>query len=110
MDRIPESTQRIIEDYINNLSKQIPINKVIIFGSYAKGTTHKYSDVDIAIFSDYFKDMSRIDGIYFLLLNAVDYEIDLEPQPFTMDEYYQPVGLVSEIIRTGIELPLTQAS
>ncbi|MDD2482339.1 MAG: nucleotidyltransferase domain-containing protein [Lutispora sp.] len=110
MDRIPESTQRIIEDYINNLSKQIPINKVIIFGSYAKGTTHKYSDVDIAIFSDYFKDMSRIDGIYFLLLNAVDYEIDLEPQPFTMDEYNQPVGLVSEIIRTGIELPLTQAS
>ena len=110
MDRIPESIQKIIEEYIANLSKQIPIKKVILFGSYAKGTTHKYSDVDIAIFSDYFKDMSRIDGIYFLLLNAADYDIDIEPQPFTMDEYEQPVGLVNEILRTGIELPAPQAS
>lgn len=106
MDRIPKSIQKIIEEYIINLRKQIPINKVIIFGSYAKGTIHKYSDVDIAVFSDYFKGMSRVDGIYFLLLNAVDYDIDLEPQPFTMDDYNHPVGLVSEIIKTGIELPL----
>jgi len=110
MDRIPESLQKIITEYIIKLSKQIPIKKVILFGSYAKGNTHKYSDVDIAIFSDYFKDMSRIDGLYFLLLNAADYDIDLEPQPFTMDEYDQPVGLVNEILKTGIELPLPQAS
>lgn len=76
-----------------------------MFGSYAKGTPHKYSDVDLAIFSDYFKNMNRIDGLYFLLLNAVDYEIDLEPQPFTMDDYRQPVGIVKEIIETGIEIP-----
>lgn len=104
MDRIPESIQKMIDDYIINLSKKIPIEKVIIFGSYAKGNPHKYSDVDIAIFSDYFKDMSRVDGIHFLLLNAMDYDIDLEPQPFTIDEYNEPIGLVSEILRTGIEV------
>lgn len=106
MDRIPESIQKIIEDYVMKLSKVIPIEKVIIFGSYAKGNSHEYSDVDIAIFSDYFKDMSRVDGIYFLLLNAMDYDIDIEPQPFTIDEYNQPIGIVSEIVKTGIELPL----
>ncbi len=106
MDRIPESIQIIIEDYIMKLSKVIPIEKVIIFGSYAKGNQHEYSDVDIAIFSDYFKNMSRVDGIYFLLLNAMDYDIDIEPQPFTIDEYNQPIGIVSEIVKTGIELPL----
>ena len=47
--------------------------------------------------------MSRLDSIYFLLLNAVDYDIDLEAQGFTMDEYNDPVGLVSEIIKTGVE-------
>ena len=52
MDRIPESIQKIIEDYVIKLSKVIPIEKVIIFGSYAKGNSHEYSDVDIAIFSD----------------------------------------------------------
>lgn len=110
MDSIPESIQRVIEDYITKLSKEIPIEKVILFGSYAKGTTHKYSDVDIAVFSDYFKNMSRIEGIQFLLLNAMDYDIDLEPQPFSMDEYEHPVGLVNEILTTGIELPKPQAS
>lgn len=103
MDRIPESVQEIIKKYILNLSNQIPVEKVIIFGSYAKGNTHKFSDVDIAVFSDYFKGKSRVDSIYFLLLNAVDYDIDLEPQGFTMDEYNNPVGLVSEIIKTGVE-------
>ncbi len=106
MDRIPESIQEVIDKYISDLKKQIPIEKVFIFGSYAKGSPHSNSDIDIAIFSDYFKNMSRIDSLYFLLLNAVDYEIDLEPQGFTMDEYNMPVGLVSEIVNTGIELAM----
>ena len=110
MDKIPQSIQNIIEEYLTELSKQIPIQKAILFGSYAKGTTHQYSDVDIAIFSDYFRDISRVDGIHFLLLSAMDYEIDIEPQSFTMDDYNEPIGLVEEIIKTGIELELPQAS
>ncbi|NMM65117.1 nucleotidyltransferase domain-containing protein [Clostridium sp. P21] len=110
MDKISESVQKIIAEYIRELGKQIPIQKAILFGSYAKGTIHRYSDVDIAIFSDYFKDMSRVDGIHFLLLSAMDYDMDIEPQPFTMDEYREPVGLVEEILKTGIELELPQAS
>ena len=110
MDKIPELIQLIVEDYIANLSRQISIEKVILFGSYAKGNTHKDSDVDIAVFSDYFKIMSRVDAIQFLLLRAMDYDIDLEPQPFTMDEYKDPVGLVQDILRTGIEIPLLYVS
>lgn len=110
MDKIPQSIQKIIEEYLSELSKQIPIQKAILFGSYAKGTPHQYSDVDIAIFSDYFKDMSRVDGIHFLILSAMDYDMDIEPQPFTMDEYDEPVGLVEEILKTGIELELPRAS
>lgn len=109
MDRIPESIQRIILDYIDTMSQKIPIDKVILFGSYAKGNAHEYSDIDLAIFSDYFKDMNRVDGIYFLLLDAIDYDIDLEPQPFTMDDYRQPVGIVEDIVNTGIEIPVTRA-
>lgn len=107
---IPESIQKIIEDYIVKLSSQIPLQKVILFGSYAKGNPNEHSDIDLAIFSDFFKSMSRVDGIHFLLLNATDFDIDLEPQPFTMDEYIEPVGLVQEILKTGIEIPLSLAS
>lgn len=109
MDRIPESIQKIIEDYITKLGQIIPIYKVVISGSYANGNYHKYSDVDIAIFSEYFKNMGRLEGLHFLLLRAMDYEIDLEPQPFTIEEYNHPVGLVSEILKTGIdyEIPIS---
>jgi len=110
MDKVPKSIQEIVQSYIDDLSKQVNIEKVILFGSYAKGNTHKDSDVDLAVFSDYFKNMSRVDGIHFLLLRAMDYDIDLEPQPFTMDEYRDPVGLVNEILKTGIEIPFSHAS
>lgn len=103
MDRIPESIQKTVRAYVADLSKQIPIGKVIIFGSYAKGNPREFSDVDIAVFSDYFKGMKRVDSLCFLLLKAADYDIDLEPQGFTMDDYHEPVGLVSEIIKTGVE-------
>ncbi len=110
MDGIPKSVQKVIEDYIIKLSKEIPIKKVFLFGSHAKGSTHKYSDVDLAFFSDYFKDMSRVDGIHLLLLHAMDYDIDIEPQPFTWEEYEDPDGIVAEILNTGIELQVPYIS
>lgn len=30
--------------------------------------------------------------------------VDLQPQPFTLDDYSNPDGLVKEILDTGIEL------
>jgi len=40
----------------------------------------------------------------------MDYDIDIEPQPFTMEEYNKPVGLVEEILKAGIEINVPQAS
>ena len=104
MVKIPEPLRTVIEDYVSNLTKQITIEKAILFGSYAKGSIHDHSDVDLAIFSNFFKDMSRVDGIRFLVLKAMDYDIDIEPQAFTMDDYEKPVGIVEEILKTGIEI------
>lgn len=32
----------------------LPIEKVLLFGSYAKATPHKFSDIDLALFSSKF--------------------------------------------------------
>lgn len=37
--------------YIKSLTKAINIDKIILFGSYANGKPHKYSDIDIALVS-----------------------------------------------------------
>jgi predicted nucleotidyltransferase len=82
-----------------------PIKKAILFGSYAKGNNNPDSDVDLAIFSGYFEGKARVEGITFLLMNAMEYKIDLEPIAFTDKEYEERLGIVAEIIDTGIEIP-----
>ena len=106
MGKIPKQIQGLIEDYVKKISNQIPIKKAFLFGSYSKGTYNEESDIDIAIFSDYFNSMNRADGIYFLLLQAMDYGVDIQPQAFTMKDYEEQLGIVEEIIETGIELPI----
>lgn len=73
MAPIPESIGNAVREYVSELSKEIPVQKAILFGSYAKGNYTKDSDVDLAIFSDYFEGTSRIDGIKFLLSMARKY-------------------------------------
>ena len=50
MGTIPQEVLNITTDYINKLKQQIPVEKAILFGSYAKGTYTNESDVDIAGF------------------------------------------------------------
>ena len=46
---IPEDYRKYISEYIQNISDLPFINKVVLFGSCAKGTVTKYSDIDIFV-------------------------------------------------------------
>ena len=104
MGTIPQKVLSVTMDYINKLKQQIPVEKVVLFGSYAKGCYTQDSDVDLAVFSPAFENMSRVDGLTFLLMQALGYKIDIQPQPYTMKDYTEHTGLVDEIIRTGTEI------
>lgn len=106
MGKIPAEIKTIVTDYVNTISKKIPLEKVVLFGSYAKGKEHLNSDIDIAFFSEHFKDMSRIDGIQYLLLDALDYPIDIEPQAFAPEDWDLNDQLIHEIKTYGIELEI----
>ncbi len=106
MASILQEVLDIIKSYIKKISKEIPIKKAILFGSYAKGTYDNDSDIDLAIFSDYFNSMNRVDGTTFLLIQAMEYDLDLEPIAFIGKEYDDRLGIVDEIIRTGVEIPV----
>lgn len=104
MAPVPEEVKRVIRDYIATLRGEIPVSKAIIFGSVANGTFDDGSDIDLAVFSDHFESMSRVDGIAYLLKMATVYPVDLEPIAFTNKEYHERLGIVDEIIRTGIDV------
>jgi predicted nucleotidyltransferase len=104
MVNIPEAVRSGIEKYVERIRQEISVDKAILFGSYASGTFDNGSDIDLAIFSNYFQGMRRVDSIAFLLGHAMDYDLDLEPLAFTLDEYSERLGIVDEILKTGIEL------
>ncbi len=104
MVNIPEAVRSGIEKYVERIRQEISVDKAILFGSYASGNFDNGSDIDLAIFSNYFQGMRRVDSIAFLLGHAMDYDLDLEPLAFTLDEYSERLGIVDEILKTGIEL------
>ena len=104
MGAIPEEVLNVTTDYINKLKQQIPVEKVVLFGSCVKGNYSKDSDVDLAVFSPVFDSMTRVDGLTFLLMQALGYNIDIQAQPYTMKDYTERTGLLDEILKTGIEI------
>ena len=106
MATVPQSLQELVKDYLEKVSRQIKISKAIIFGSYAQEQFNNESDIDLAIFSDDFKGMDPIDRFRLLFLASTEYGVDLQPLPFTVDDLVEPVGLVEEIVKTGVEIPI----
>ncbi len=105
MVKVPEKVKNIVEDYLEDLSSEIKIDKAILFGSYVKGNYNADSDIDLAIFSDSFKDMDRIESIKYLLKKARKYRgVDLQPISFTNQDYEERLGIIEDVLRTGIEV------
>ena len=44
-----------LTDFLTKVSQTIPVDEMIVFGSYARGTATQASDVDVIIISDDFK-------------------------------------------------------
>ena len=104
MVKISEEIMQIIKNYLSDLQQDINVEKAILFGSYAKGTNDKNSDIDLAIVSNHFRGKKRVDSINYLLLKAIDYNIDIEPIPFTDEEYAEKDGFIKEVLKYGIDI------
>lgn len=95
------SIKKIVKKYIKVLEENnIRIIEAVIFGSWARGTAKKESDIDIALVSDAFtgdrfEDRRKIVP----LRRKIDSRI--EPIPFTPEDFYNSGIMVEEIKRTG---------
>jgi len=90
-----------IQEYIKQVEQYYKIDSVILFGSYAKGTNHEDSDIDIAVISSDIKNEFEAGVILLKLTWNIDTRI--EPHAFSKDNLSEN-PFVGEIIKTGIEL------
>lgn len=101
---IPKKVKQELRPYIARLKKEkLPIEKVIVFGSYAKGTENPWSDIDVCIVSPRFTQPMRAMQ-YLWSKREKKYSIRIEPLGFHPNDFYDTYDtLIQEIKKTGIE-------
>ena len=73
---------------------------IYLFGSYVTGKAKKDSDIDIAVFSDYFKGMEKVKADMILYDIAEKYDCDIQPIAFIYDDMKSDF-VKDEILRYG---------
>ncbi|MDK2902071.1 hypothetical protein H0A61_02172 [Koleobacter methoxysyntrophicus] len=101
---VEERIVKIINDYVRDIKQNIPDCKVYLFGSYACGQPTVHSDIDIAVISDYFKGMRRMDAGLILYKLARKYKVDIQPLAFTQKDVEENTFVRDEIIAKGREM------
>jgi len=101
--RISKELLDTIKIYIEKVGEQYRLDAVYLFGSYAKGTQNKDSDIDLAIIS---KDVNdRINDRINMMNMTWKINVDIEPHPYNTNEFNKDeYMLVGEILRTGIPI------
>lgn len=104
--RIPKKVEKEIERYLGILKEDsLPINKVFLFGSFARGLQHKWSDIDLCVISPKFKDSFEASQYLWKKRKIFDINYTIEPVGFSMKDFNDKYNsLASEIKKTGIEV------
>lgn len=93
---------KIANLYIDSISNKYVILQAFMFGSFAKGTNHADSDIDIAIVVQNVSDIIDTQIDMMKLRRKIDLRI--EPHPFAITDFNMENPVVNEILKSGIQI------
>jgi predicted nucleotidyltransferase len=94
-----------VRNYAKEINEQgVNLRKVILYGSFAKGTQHEWSDIDVALVADDFSGVGFLDRHRFSSIGIKKPYIKIEPQTYTTDYFMESDPFIEEIKKTGIEI------
>lgn len=96
-----EDVLQILSERLKALEAKLPIIRVALFGSYAKGNYTVGSDVDLLIV---YRGETRPDA-YTITKRTLDIP-RLEPHLYTEEEYKEMEGTISKMVEGGIMLKI----
>ena len=88
-----------VRKYKKLLAKHMTFEKIILYGSQAKGRAHANSDIDVAVI------VKNDTGDFFStrpLLWKIRREVDDRIEPVLIDKNHDESGFLNEIMKTGI--------
>lgn len=95
---------RLSNNYLNKLKQsKISFSEAWLFGSFAKGSQHDNSDIDIAIVMDGISSPTFDTEVQLMMLRNGE-ETIIEPHPFSKEEFSINTPIVKQIIDFGIRI------
>jgi len=107
MPKLNATQQKVLNQFVEHLNHVCPgkVDKVILYGSTARGDNHPDSDMDVLVLV---KDKKRIDRdkIYdFVIDTELEYGIDISVNIYESDQFNQLVLLkapfASNVVKEG---------
>ena len=95
--------EKILKHFLNEVQNKYRIVSAYLYGSFAKGTSNKWSDIDVAIISPDFSDDLFEERLNLIKL-AASIDDRIEPKPFKKELFDPNDPLVDEIQKSGIQL------
>ena len=97
---------RLVRKFKRSINGRIKVDKLILFGSRAKGKPHRYSDFDLLIISPDFKGVPWYKRpIKFYMMWKEDYPLEiLCYTPEEIRKRMEKINIVSEAFKEGIEI------
>lgn len=94
----------IVQKYVDKILENYNVETIILFGSYAKGTEHEDSDIDIAVVTDDIENDVFDEEVKLMVLRrGIDYRI--EPHIIRIQDYKEKNDpFIQEVIDTGIKV------
>jgi predicted nucleotidyltransferase len=93
---------RTAQQYVNAVRAKYPLTRALIFGSYAKGTYHADSDIDVAVV---LKNVENLFDMQIALMHLRnDNDLLIEPHVFREKDFTADNPLVHEILQAGVVL------
>src|SRR3990172_13372403 len=98
-----EDVIKIVRQFLDEIQKIYKIELAFLYGSYAKGASNEWSDIDIAIVSPDFSDDLLKERLILTKL-AIPIDDRIEPKPFNKESFNPNDPLVYEITKNGLPL------
>lgn len=106
MDQSQAIVREKVLRFYQSARQLFPIKKMLLYGSHARGTATKDSDIDVAVVVDETDHSRRIEITARLFHAAFNIDAAIEPKCIFWDEYvnHDKASILSEIIDKSIEI------
>ncbi|HSV12368.1 MAG TPA: nucleotidyltransferase domain-containing protein [Hanamia sp.] len=97
---------KAVQEFVESTNaNNLIIEKILLFGSYAKGNAHEYSDIDLAVFSKQFSD-NPFENIKMIQFTKRLPQMQLHLYPL---KEFEEDPFVNEIKKHAINIPVKNA-